>query len=159
MPASSLDEYNTGGRLIPMTLGGNKLPWRLSLEIRLVACLIPPLNRCLSPQRLARLLEPRRQLPRPGEHYPLDLACHIGRLLQRQAFQKKSHCIMRSYLLYRFLRRFGYPAIINFGLMGDHREEGHCWITVNGEVFFDETAPDQEFATQVAASENVVYWI
>jgi hypothetical protein len=30
---------------------------------------------------------------------------------------------------------------------------------LNGEVFFDETAPDKEFVTQVAVSENVTYWI
>jgi hypothetical protein len=159
MPASSVDESHDGCRLVPLTLGGNKLPWWLSLEIRLVAGVIPILNRFLSPQRLARLLEPRWQSPPPREQYPRDLACHIGRLLQRQAFKRQSHCILRSYLLYRFLRRYGYPAVLNFGLMGDHREEGHCWITLNGEVFFDETDPDKEFATQVAASENVVYWI
>jgi hypothetical protein len=83
----------------------------------------------------------------------------VGRLLRLQSILHRRHCISRTYLLYRFLRRFGYPAIINFGLMGDHRQEGHCWITINGKIFFDETDPNKEFATQVAASENVVYWI
>jgi hypothetical protein len=108
---------------------------------------------------MARLLQLRRQLPSPGENYPRDLARYIGLLLHRQAFRGRRICISRSYLLYRFLRRFGYPAILNFGLMGDYRKEGHCWITLNGEVFFDETEPDKEFAIQVGMAGQVVYWI
>lgn len=146
-------------QLIPMSLVSNKLPRRLVLEISLVSWFVPLLNMFLSPQKMARMLDPRSTGMPPQEGYPTDLAGHVGRLLQRRARWHRKRCISRSYLLYRFLRRFGYPAILNFGLMGDHREEGHCWITINDEVFFDETSPEREFLTQVAVSENVVYWI
>ena len=159
MPVSSSEAQGAENRLIPRPLPGDKLPRGLSLEIRLTACLIPALNYFLSPQQVARLLQPRRRFPSPGENYPRDLARYIGLLLHHQAFLGRRICISRSYLLYRFLRRFGYPAILNFGLMGDNRKEGHCWITLNGKVFFDETEPDKEFAILVGVEGQVVYWI
>lgn len=159
MLASSSEVHNGENQLIPMSLSGDKLPRWLSLKIRLTSYLIPRLNYFLSPQQMARLLQPRRQFPPPREQYPQDLARYVGQLLHRQAFLDRRICISRTYLFYRFLRRFGYPAILNFGLMGDHRKEGHCWITLNGKVFFDETEPDKEFATQVGVAGDVVYWI
>ena len=135
------------------------LPWWLRSEIRLVSWLIPLINACCSPQRAASLLRPKRERRPPSDTYATDLVCHVGRLLEGSVLMRERHCLRRSYLLYRYLRRFGIPAILNFGLQGDERPEGHCWIMVDEALFFDESEPEKEFTHLVGAEGDVQYWI
>lgn len=144
---------------IPVSMSGHPLPLWLRLEIRLVSCFVPFLNYLCSPQRAAQLLNPRRRRKPPRDSFPVDLVCYLGCLLKRTLFMRNQYCIRRSYLLYRYLRLYAAPAILNIGLRGDTREQGHCWVTVNGEVFYDDSEPDKEYSHLVAGTRDVVYWI
>jgi len=144
---------------IAVTRQGQALPRALRLEIRLVACMIPLVNLLCSPDRAARLLEPRRRRLPSGDTFPVDLVCYLGKLLEKCLLMRKSYCIRRSYLLYRYLRLYGFAATLNFGLRGEGREQGHCWVSLDGDVFFDETEPAKVFRQFVGATDRVVYWI
>lgn len=144
---------------IPRVMKGNSLSLWLRLEIRLISYIIPVLNYLCSPDKAASLLNPKRRYTSAHNSFPADLICFLGSLLKKTWFMHKQYCIRHSYLLYRYLRLYSFPAMLNFGLQGDNREQGHCWITLNDNVFYDETNPDKEYVTLVGNSGDVQYWI
>lgn len=138
---------------------GNPLALWLRCEIRLVSYFIPVLNYIFSPEKAVIILKPRRQYLPLQSTFPADLVCYLGSLLKKTLFMHDKYCIRHSYLLYRYLRLYSFPAIINFGLKGDNRKEGHCWVTLYDNVFYDETHPDSEYVILVGNSGNIQYWI
>jgi len=80
-------------------------------------------------------------------------------LLCSRVFQRYGKCLLRSLILFRFLRRQGWPVEIHFGVRktGEPGNEdvrtshiditGHSWLVLDGEPFLEEENQQGSFAT------------
>lgn len=68
-------------------------------------------------------------------------------LKRRVAFLRPS-CMLRSLVLFRFLREAGVPVRLHFGAAreGDGLK-GHSWLTLDGALFAEVTDPTPRFLT------------
>lgn len=78
----------------------------------------------------------------------------LRRLLRLSYFHKR-RCFYRSLTLYRVALRNGYPVRIHFGV---HRDDtalaGHAWLTLEGELFLEQSQPDLYTTTFVYPPEG-----
>jgi hypothetical protein len=72
-------------------------------------------------------------------------------LLRYRIFQRYGKCLLRSLILFRFLRRQGWPVEIHFGVRkttGDLTDiTGHSWLVLDGEPFLEDESQHDSFAT------------
>ncbi|MDO8736513.1 MAG: lasso peptide biosynthesis B2 protein [Thermoleophilia bacterium] len=62
-------------------------------------------------------------------------------LIKYRIFQRYGKCLLRSLILFRFLRRQGWPVEIHFGVRktaeGLADITGHSWLVLEGEPFLE----------------------
>jgi hypothetical protein len=106
-----------------------------------VAASSPALAR-LSPERLARVLEPRtmRADRRPSALRAAEQALgRTGRFIRHT-------CYTRGITRYYVLRRAGFDVSLVFGIDRDTTSpDGHCWIVLDGEIYQESTDPTERF--------------
>lgn len=72
-------------------------------------------------------------------------------LLRYRIFQRYGKCLLRSLLLFHFLRRQGWPVEIHFGVRktaeGLADITGHSWLVLEGSPFLEEECQRGSFAT------------
>ncbi|MEK6536488.1 MAG: lasso peptide biosynthesis B2 protein [Actinomycetota bacterium] len=138
---------------------------RLFLNILAMLILLPRLIRRKSLPELLKNLDPGVG-PRRGDHELLvKTAGFTDSLLRYHVFQRYGKCLLRSLLLFRFLRRQGWPVEIHFGVrkigeagidsINDTKYDvsshmgitGHSWLVLAGEPFLEEESRRGSFAT------------
>ncbi|GAB4338352.1 MAG: hypothetical protein Kow0089_10240 [Desulfobulbaceae bacterium] len=70
-------------------------------------------------------------------------------------------CLYYGYARCRALRRYGYLAQLNLGLAGlkpDLETGGHCWVSLDDGVLFEERDPASLFPDRLGERGDIVYW-
>lgn len=72
-------------------------------------------------------------------------------LLRYRIFQRYGKCLLRSLILFRFLRSRGWPVEIHFGVRrtseGTVDITGHSWLVLDGEPFLEAESQMGSFLT------------
>ena len=83
-------------------------------------------------------------------------------LLRYRIFQRYGKCLLRSLILFLFLRAQGWPVEIHFGVRKTGKDAtganetcdanqmgitGHSWLVKNGELFLEEPSQEHGYAT------------
>src|SRR3954453_23044650 len=106
-----------------------------------VAMSSPALAR-LSPERLARLPQPRRT---PASRSPSALRS-VEEALGRTSRFIRHTCYTRGITRYYMLRRAGFEVSLVFGIDPETAApDGHCGIVLDGEVYQESTDPTERF--------------
>lgn len=80
----------------------------------------------------------------------------VDSLLKYRPFQQYGKCLLRSLVLYRFLRLQGWPVEIHFGVRKTDNEDthverteitGHAWLVLNGQPFLETEEQKGSFVT------------
>jgi Transglutaminase-like superfamily len=67
-------------------------------------------------------------------------------LLERRVALLRPSCMLRSLVLYRFLREAGIPVQVNFGVARDGDAlKGHSWLTLDGLPYAEPVDPTPRF--------------
>jgi len=108
----------------------------------LAVATLSPLVARLSPERLARVLEPssapseERASAPPAVERALGVT---GRFIRHT-------CYTRGITRYYVLRRAGYAVSLVFGLdPHSAARDGHCWIVLDGSIYLEPTDPTVRF--------------
>ena len=120
----------------------------IALRMAGVALWVRPLMRWLPLPRVMALLDPGLARTRASAG---SLAVHlrVAEGVFRNARRRLgSNCMRRSLVLFRFLRRLGFPAVIVFGIKrnGGGELDGHAWIELDGVPVLEPGDPREEFA-------------
>ena len=80
----------------------------------------------------------------------------IDSLLKYRVFRRYGICMLRSLVLFRFLREQGWPVGIEFGVRKTSDEvadiTGHSWLMLDGEPFLEPEDQKHAFATTYSFS-------
>ena len=89
-------------------------------------------------------LTPRLTSRRPlATERVLQLA---DRILDRRPWGIRPTCLLRSLVLYRFLRENGAPARIHFGVTSEETTlTGHAWLTLHDQPLLENSDPSLRF--------------
>lgn len=100
------------------------------------------------PQAL-RWITPQRSSSRA---LPPDRVLHlVDLLLDRSLFGIRATCLLRSLVLYRFLRETGLDVRLHLGVASDHGSlSGHAWLTQDGHPWLERTDPRPQFVEVVS---------
>ncbi len=106
----------------------------LGLKVIATAAVLPLLLRLLPLPTLLRWLRPRRTGRRPEDHTLLERQVHVARrVLGSDDGPLRHSCLLRSLVLFRSLRRAGYPVVVCFGITRDGESlAGHAWLELDG---------------------------
>jgi hypothetical protein len=100
-----------------------------------------------------------RSIPR---YFQPWIVRRIGRLTGLLAAGSRNICFYRSYAVVSVLRRWGIPLELNIGLgslEASRKTEGHCWVTLHGEKFFEHTSPEETYPIEIGRNESGIrYW-
>jgi hypothetical protein len=93
-------------------------------------------------------LTPRRVSERP---LPPERVLHLtGLLLDRRLFGIRATCLLRSMVLYRFLRESGVAVRLHLGVRSDGDAlTGHAWLTLDGRAWLEAADPGKRFVEVV----------
>ena len=122
-------------------------PREALLLVQMVAMVaaLKVLQRVVSLPTLLRLFDVRR--PRPERRlHPKRLAWLASGLLRRLFGQ--DYCMPRSIVLFHFMRKWGYPTRLHFGVA--RREgalKGHAWVTLGDLPFAERGDPRRSYKT------------
>lgn len=71
-------------------------------------------------------------------------------------------CFFRAYILGAVLHKWDVPVVMNVGLYnltGSRRRRGHCWLTLNNEMFAESSDKVEKYKVKLATGVNGVrYW-
>lgn len=101
-------------------------------------------QRFLPLPRLIRLFDAR---PRPAARLRLDPARLVWMAdgVLRRCYRDR-YCMKRALLLFHFLRKWGHPARIHFGIRKQNGVlAGHAWLSLDESVFAEHTDPEAQF--------------
>lgn len=111
------------------------------------------LHRCLKTENLPTILK-RLDQGRPGilshnRHAVREQAEDLWKFLNVlliPGLHRKDVCLVRSLVLFEFLRSTGVPVGIHFGVQtGEPALTGHCWITLDNRPLLEGTNPESTF--------------
>lgn len=72
-------------------------------------------------------------------------------LLRYRVFQRYGKCLLRSLVLFRVLRRQGWPVEIHFGVRKTEERAnditGHSWLMLDGEPFLEDACHASSYST------------
>lgn len=75
----------------------------------------------------------------------------IDSLLKYRVFLRYGTCLLRSLVLFRFLRLQGWPVEISFGVKktgeGQTDITGHSWLTLTGQPFLEAEQQEGAYTT------------
>jgi len=119
---------------------------RLLLEMTSLLMLLPLLKRTLSLPALIRFFDAKPT----SEKLPVDLDRLIQltkRLLNIRVGFLSPNCVKQSLILFHFLRKYGHPANIHFGISKNDAGNlhGHAWVSLTGKPFAEAGDPRGEF--------------
>lgn len=131
----------------------------LFLRVLSMLILLPRLIRKLSlPELLARL-DPGVTNSLKDQKQLLKTVGFTDSLLRYHVFQRYGKCLLRSLLLFRFLRQQGWPVEIHFGVkktdeaaeadntLGRIDITGHSWLVLESEPFLESEQPESYATT------------
>jgi len=114
------------------------------LRMSLTAVFLPLLTKMMSLPSLLALLDAGGGNDRRGD--PAHLATLPGKILARNIGPFKTNCYRRSMMLFRELRRRGWPATIVFGIRETKDVlDGHAWIELDGQALGEPEDPSKTF--------------
>lgn len=123
----------------------------LFVQILLTLIIIPRQIKRESLPDLLRKLDPGVS---PSAGTPERLNKTVGfvdTLLKYRFLQKYGKCLLRSLVLFKFLRRQGWPVEIHFGVRRTDDEKdgitGHSWLVLSGELFLETESQQFTFVT------------
>ena len=119
----------------------------LVLHIFSFMFILPLLLRICKIQKLVSLITPGRTHS-PDNSIALDRTIYLCRRIQRMLMKIgiKYSCLKRSLLLFRFLRYYGQPVIINFGVKWeDNNLTGHSWLSLSGNPYMEPEGKVEDF--------------
>ncbi len=106
------------------------------------------LERMELPNLLGRLDHPSDQR-RPFTEDDFEWAKQIwnyAHFILVRCLKVKNPCLLRSLILFRYLRRRGLEAHIHFGIKRNVSPlEGHSWLSLNGKYFLEEEDPQSTY--------------
>jgi len=111
--------------------------WLLVPHVRIVAAIIPLLDRLLPLQRILTLLTPRRPFAAYLDMSADRIAWIVRERLRRPRQMRRRACLRLSLVLYHFLRLAGIEAVFHVAVfppsVDPKRLHAHSWVTV-GQV-------------------------
>ncbi|MDX1546495.1 MAG: lasso peptide biosynthesis B2 protein, partial [Rhodothermales bacterium] len=112
------------------------------MSVMLAALLV--LQRVLSLPRLLAVFDPRTRRVASAPVSP-DRLAWLTKSLLRVSFRDR-YCMKQSVLLFHFLKKWGHPVRLHFGV-AKHAEEltGHAWIELGGIPFAEQSDPREAF--------------
>jgi hypothetical protein len=79
---------------------------------------------------------------------PERLLFLIRGLLSLRIGMIRPNCMKQSLVLFHFLRKWGAPVTIHFGVTKQHKAlEGHCWVELAGQPLGERNDPRRAFVT------------
>jgi len=82
----------------------------------------------------------------------------IRGLLQQHIGRIQPHCMKQSLVLFHFLRKWGHPVSLYFGVAKHGGTlAGHCWIELGGCPFGEQDDPQRAFAVAYAFPEHIIH--
>jgi hypothetical protein len=89
-------------------------------------------------------ITPRRPSTRP---LPPERVLHLaGLLLDRHPFGIRPTCLLRSLVLYRFLRESDVGVRLHLGVCSEGGSlTGHAWLTLDGKAWLEAADPAERF--------------
>ena len=80
----------------------------------------------------------------------------VDTLLRYRIFQRYGKCLLRSLILFRFLRLQGWPVEIHFGVRKDLKDTnkitGHSWLVLNSQPFLENEDQQGSYSTTYSYS-------
>ncbi|MHB0866086.1 MAG: lasso peptide biosynthesis B2 protein [Thermoleophilia bacterium] len=132
---------------------------KLFLQILLMLTFLPgKIRRHSIPDLLGRLDPGVAPTPRDQDRL-MQTVGFTDSLLRYRIFQRYGKCLQRSLVLFRFLRRQGWPVEIHFGVRKTSEDEdesaasggpditGHSWLVLDGERFLEEPSQTHSYST------------
>ncbi len=127
----------------------------LFLQILTMLILLPRLIRRKDLPDLMQELDPGVAKREPDLRQMEKTAGFIDSLLRYRIFQRYGKCLLRSLVLFRFLRRQGWPVEVHFGVRkvsdGEAQNEvsqssagitGHSWLMLDQKPFLEDNHSD-----------------
>lgn len=113
--------------------------------------LLPRKIRRLSMPDLLRQIDPGVAAVRQSREKLFTTGGFIDSLLRYRVFQRYGICLLRSLVLFKFLRLQGWPVEIHFGVRkSDDRVDditGHSWLVLDGAPFLEQEHQRDAFTT------------
>jgi hypothetical protein len=110
----------------------------LIVRICWMVLILPVLLRLFDISRVLRIVTPSRSHILPdglSQQRVVHLCMRVRRISGRAG---RPSCLRRCLLLFHFLRYYGVPVRIHFGVkFEDGQLTGHSWLTVNGRLYHD----------------------
>lgn len=109
---------------------------------------LPVLQRVLPLPALVTLLGAKIMPTLLAPLEPERLLFLIRGLLHQRIGMIRPNCMKQSLVLFHFLRQWGAPVTIHFGVAKrDETLEGHCWVELAGQPFGEKGNPHRAFTT------------
>ncbi len=89
------------------------------------------------------------------------LVARVDRIVRLFIMNTAHPCLYFSYARCRVLRSWGYNAKLNIGLHNlqcDQKTDGHCWISLDGQVLLEESDPHDIYPDRMGERNHTVYW-
>lgn len=87
----------------------------------------------------------------------------IDKIVKKIVFRSNHVCFYRSYVLAQVLRRRGLPLVLNIGLgnlNADSPVRGHCWLTLDGQKFFESAETETLYPVFLGnRSGDIAFWV
>jgi len=90
-----------------------------------------------------------------------ELVDLVDRVVKLSVWNTAHPCLYYAYARCRILRRWGHPVKLNIGLhnlYGEQEVEGHCWLSLENKVLFEEKDPCQMYPDRMGERGDTVYW-
>jgi hypothetical protein len=125
----------------------NPAEFILSFRITLFLSILPLMLKLFTVHAIVHRITPRRKRRIPAR-LTIERVVYLceGILGYIQRFGYRFSCLRRSLLLYRFMRYYGEPVVINFGVKWEaDRLAGHSWLTIEGNIFREPPGKVEQF--------------
>jgi hypothetical protein len=117
-------------------MGTPRVTWRMRTTLWIRSNVLPELSRVAPLERLLRWYTPREVSADWAAHSAPEIIALVERHLASCRRMRGRRCLRRGLLVFYFLRRAGYPAVLHLGAF--HRRQGcaltHCWNSLGDLV-------------------------
>jgi len=94
--------------------------------------------------RLLKLIEPKRRIK--ADNNRIALIVKFSNFILHRIFRSPNPCILRSLILFRYLKMMGIDMKIAFGVKEEaSRLRGHAWLIHKGRHFLETGDPSREY--------------
>jgi hypothetical protein len=119
----------------------------LFFKVLIFSSLIPIFINFVGPKRLLNILNFKRKRRDCDDRRLARIIRYVNFVMSLKPWRNlKNICLIRSIILYYFLRSEGLDIKINFGIKKeDGVLKGHGWLTLNGEVYLEDSYVSRDF--------------